>query len=77
MGSSVRVCTAASCRSRGGKQLEKELAAASPPDLRVKEVGCFGPCSDGPLISINVDGDEQVNSRLLALEQGVSQQVAQ
>jgi bidirectional [NiFe] hydrogenase diaphorase subunit len=79
MGSCVRVCTAASCRSRGGKQLEQELAAAgaNTPGLSVKEVGCFGPCSDGPLISTNVDGDEQGNSRLLALEQGVSQQVAQ
>ena len=78
MGSCLRVCTAASCRSRGGKELEQKLAAAaSPRGLRVKEVGCLGPCSDGPLISIDVDGDGQHNSRLLSLEQGVSQQVAQ
>lgn len=78
MGSCLRVCTAASCRSRGGKELEQKLAAAaSPRGLRVKEVGCLGPCSDGPLISIDVDGDGQHNIRLLSLEQGVSQQVAQ
>ena len=77
MGSCLRVCTAASCRSRGGKQLEQELAAAaSTSGLRVKEVGCLGPCSDGPLISIDVDGDGQ-NSRLLALNPGDPQQVAQ
>ena len=77
MGSCVRVCTAASCRSRSGKQLEQELAAAaaSTAGLRVKEVGCLGPCSDGPLISIDVDGDEQGNSRLLTLEPGDTQQV--
>ena len=78
MGSCLRVCTAASCRSRGGKQLEQALAAAaSSTDLRVKEVGCLGPCSDGPLITLDIDGDGQRNSHMLALAPGMAQQVAQ
>lgn len=43
MSGCVRLCTAASCRSRGAMSL------LETSDLPVKEVGCLGPCSEGPL----------------------------
>ena len=46
MSSCLRLCTAASCRSRGATAL---LQHADQP---VKEVGCLGPCSEGPLAAM-------------------------
>ena len=43
MSSCLRLCTAASCRSRGA------MALLQSSDRPVKEVGCLGPCSEGPL----------------------------
>ncbi|MEY3929098.1 MAG: hypothetical protein RLZZ516_808 [Cyanobacteriota bacterium] len=62
----LRVCTAAGCRSRGGEQLRRgcataateaatEAMAAGAPPLRVKGVGCLGPCSDGPLLAVDAE----------------------
>ena len=49
MSDGIRLCTAASCRSRGALVLLENSA------LPVKEVGCLGPCSEGPLA---VKGDQ-------------------
>jgi len=86
MGSCLRVCTAASCRNRGSKQLKERLAAvatASHRCLKVKEVGCLGPCSDGPLLAIDAPSEEKGSdagnrrdfSRLVALNPDASAQV--
>ena len=67
MGHCLRLCTAASCRSRGSEILRQHCSAAAArraDGTRVKGVGCLGPCSDGPLLAI--DGPEQ-HSRLLTL----------
>ena len=51
----LRICTASSCRSRGGEALRAGLAPvadASDGRLSVTGVGCLGPCSDGPLMAI-------------------------
>ena len=51
----LRICTASSCRSRGGETLRASLAPvadASDGRLSVTGVGCLGPCSDGPLMAI-------------------------
>ena len=52
MSGCLRLCTAASCRSRGATALLRHA------DLPVKEVGCLGPCSEGPLLAV----DEQLLS---------------
>jgi bidirectional [NiFe] hydrogenase diaphorase subunit len=54
----LRVCTAASCRSRGGAVLQQSLSEAITSAglehrLSVKGVGCLGPCSDGPLLAMD------------------------
>jgi bidirectional [NiFe] hydrogenase diaphorase subunit len=54
----LRVCTAASCRSRGAASLQHSLSeaiarAGLEHRLSVKEVGCLGPCSDGPLLAMD------------------------
>lgn len=54
----LRICTAASCRSRGGETLRRHcadaLAAAGLQSrLSLKGVGCLGPCSDGPLLALD------------------------
>lgn len=51
----VRICTASSCRSRGGEAIRAGLApvaAGSGGRVQVTGVGCLGPCSDGPLMAI-------------------------
>jgi len=56
MSACLRLCTAASCRSRGATALLEHCRKALASDqaqLRVKEVGCLGPCSDGPLLAID------------------------
>lgn len=51
----LRVCTAASCRSRGGETLRQSCAELmATAALQVKGVGCLGPCSDGPLLALDV-----------------------
>ncbi len=54
----LRLCTAASCRSRGA------MALLHQPECSVKEVGCLGPCSEGPLVAV---GDQ-----LLSLKQAMT-----
>ena len=54
----LRVCSAASCRSRGAATLLQSLSeaiarAGLEHRLRVKGVGCLGPCSDGPLLAMD------------------------
>jgi bidirectional [NiFe] hydrogenase diaphorase subunit len=50
----VRVCTAASCQSSGALPVLAALRERCPEGgaCRVKEVGCMGLCSAGPLVSI-------------------------
>ena len=51
----LRICTASSCRSRGGEALRRALAAVAHgqgEQLSVTGVGCLGPCSDGPLLAL-------------------------
>ena len=51
----LRICTASSCRSRGGEALRRALAAVAHgqgEQLSVTGVGCLGPCSDGPLLAM-------------------------
>lgn len=60
----LRLCTAASCRSRGAERLRRacaEVMAATP--LQVKAVGCLGPCSEGPLLALDIG----TGSRLFGL----------
>ena len=60
----LRICTAASCRYRGAAALLQHCAAANAArnsPLRLKSVGCLGPCSDGPLLALN--------ERLFSLQQ--------
>jgi len=45
MSTCLRLCTAASCRSRGA------MALLQHDDLPLKQVGCLGPCSEGPLLA--------------------------
>jgi bidirectional [NiFe] hydrogenase diaphorase subunit len=60
----LRVCTAASCRSRGAATLQHSLSeaiarAGLEHSLRVKGVGCLGPCSDGPLLALDASPEAQ------------------
>lgn len=55
----LRFCSSASCRSRGSDQLRRQCAQIIP----VQEVGCLGPCSEGPLLVVETSTRE----RLLAL----------
>ncbi len=50
----VRVCTAASCLSSGAQPVLEALAAqcGEGGSCRVKEVGCMGLCSAGPLVAV-------------------------
>lgn len=52
----VRVCAATSCRSGGSDRVFAALTevhkAEGPTHCRVKEVGCMGLCSAGPLVSV-------------------------
>lgn len=51
----LRVCTAASCRSRGAETLRQACANLTASSaLQVQAVGCLGPCSDGPLLVLDV-----------------------
>ena len=57
----IRICTAAGCRSRGGEQLRRHCAiAAERTPGRVKGVGCLGPCSDGPLLAVDTAGSTRL-----------------
>ena len=68
MSTCLRLCTAASCRSRGSEGLRQACSAVAAQHaggpIRVKGVGCLGPCSEGPLLAIDSPGSP---SRLLAL----------
>ncbi len=83
MSACLRLCTAASCRSRGATALLEHCRKALASDqtqLRVKEVGCLGPCSDGPLLAIDpadrllslqeVNGSDLETSLAEALQRG-------
>jgi bidirectional [NiFe] hydrogenase diaphorase subunit len=51
----LRVCTAASCRSRGAEALRQGCVASTAlSPVKVKGVGCLGPCSEGPLLAVDV-----------------------
>ena len=51
----LRVCTAASCRSRGAEALRQGCVASTAlSPVQVKGVGCLGPCSEGPLLAVDV-----------------------
>ena len=72
-GACLRICTAASCRSRGAETLRQEcaewLGSATPaiavkPAITVKGVGCLGPCSEGPLLAVDAAAG---GSRLFSL----------
>ncbi|MCK5200266.1 MAG: (2Fe-2S) ferredoxin domain-containing protein, partial [Spirochaetales bacterium] len=55
----ILICCGAGCIASGSlalkKSLEEEIAAANL-NLEVKETGCMGPCSQGPVIMIQPDG---------------------
>jgi bidirectional [NiFe] hydrogenase diaphorase subunit len=52
----IRVCTAASCQSSGALPVLEALNAGcdetAHPGCRVKQVGCMGLCSAGPLVAV-------------------------
>jgi bidirectional [NiFe] hydrogenase diaphorase subunit len=61
----IRICTAAGCRSHGGEALRRHCgravaAAAMAEPVRVKAVGCLGPCSDGPLLAVDADAQSRL-----------------
>jgi bidirectional [NiFe] hydrogenase diaphorase subunit len=61
----IRICTAAGCRSHGGEELRRRCsravaAAAMAEPVRVKAVGCLGPCSDGPLLAVDADAQSRL-----------------
>ncbi len=64
MSATLRVCTAAGCAGCGGGALRERIGAvvaAAGPDaavsgLRLKGVGCLGPCSEGALLEVEVGG---------------------
>lgn len=58
MTTSLRLCTASSCLGRGAADIQATLTG-----LPLKPVGCFGPCSDGPLLAI----DDASGSTLVSL----------
>ena len=63
----LRICTSASCSSRGADNLLrrcKATAQSRDAHWKVKGVGCFGPCSDGPLLAV----DAGASSRLFSLD---------
>ena len=55
----ILICCGAGCIASGSlklkKCLEDEIKAANL-DIEVKETGCMGPCSQGPVIMIQPDG---------------------
>lgn len=55
----ILICCGAGCIASGSlklkKSLEEEIAGANL-NLEVKETGCMGPCSQGPVIMIQPDG---------------------
>ena len=76
-GACLRICTAASCRSRGAETLRQRCSAllesansasatqgVAGRDVTVKGVGCLGPCSEGPLLAVD---DAAGGSRLFSL----------
>ena len=66
-GACLRICTAASCRSRGAEALRQQCAerlGSASPAITVKGVGCLGPCSEGPLLAVD---DAAGGSRLFGL----------
>ena len=72
----LRICTAASCRSRGAQAMHRECSAAAqltPDQLQVKEVGCLGPCSDGPLLAV----DTEQGSRCFGVNSSMAMQLRQ
>ena len=81
MSACLRICTAASCRSRGAGRIQRQAAALATGRggrVGVKEVGCLGPCSEGPLLAVDAaagDGQERLFSlaeaNLPALLQGL------
>jgi bidirectional [NiFe] hydrogenase diaphorase subunit len=56
----IHVCVAAGCLSSGSdkvkKALEDEVKKTGRTDIAVKGVGCMGPCSAGPLVTLEADG---------------------
>ncbi len=56
MTSCLRICTAASCRSRGSQELHRHCNGP----MTAHEVGCLGPCSDGPLAVLEHNGQERL-----------------
>ncbi len=76
-GACLRICTAASCRSRGAETLRQRCSAllesansasatqgVAGRDVTVKGVGCLGPCSEGPLLAVDAAAG---GSRLFSL----------
>jgi bidirectional [NiFe] hydrogenase diaphorase subunit len=52
----VNVCMDLACASHGAKQLSEALASAvssSGKKVLVRKTGCMGPCSSGPLVSVD------------------------
>ena len=63
----LRIRTSASCSSRGADNLLRRCKATAQSrnaHWKVKGVGCFGPCSDGPLLAV----DAEASSRLFSLD---------
>jgi NADH:ubiquinone oxidoreductase subunit F (NADH-binding)/NADPH-dependent glutamate synthase beta subunit-like oxidoreductase/(2Fe-2S) ferredoxin len=55
----ILICCGAGCIASGSLELKKSLEteiASAKLDLEVKETGCMGPCSQGPVIMIQPDG---------------------
>ena len=55
----ILICCGAGCIASGSLELKKSLEdeiASADLDLVVKETGCMGPCSQGPVIMVQPDG---------------------
>ncbi len=58
---SVRLCAAAGCRACGSEAIRSHLETSLAergltPRLRLRSVGCLGPCGAGPLLALDPGG---------------------
>lgn len=58
----LRCCRSAGCRACGSERLHGQLSSAIEQRglgerVRLRSVGCLGPCSEGPLLALDLDGE--------------------
>lgn len=58
----LRCCRSAGCRACGSEPLHRQLTDAIErrqlgDRVQLRSVGCLGPCSEGPLLALDVEGE--------------------